>query len=50
MTNIEREKLQMSLQEIKIKKIIKKPFKGKVYNFGCIPDNNYFANNILVHN
>lgn len=35
---------------MKIKTISRKPFSGKVYNFHCTPNENYFANGILVHN
>ena len=33
-----------------IKSIKKKNYKGKVYNFAVKDNNNYFAQNILVHN
>lgn len=35
---------------MKIKAITRKAFSGKVYNFHCTPNENYFANGILVHN
>jgi radical SAM superfamily enzyme YgiQ (UPF0313 family) len=35
---------------IKIKKIEKIKKTDKLYNISCYPHNNYFANNILVHN
>ena len=35
---------------MKIKKIYKEKFQGKVYNIGVEDNNNYFAQNILVHN
>ena len=35
---------------VKIKKISKRKYSGKVYNFHCTPDENYFLNGILVHN
>lgn len=35
---------------MKIKKIYKEKFEGIVYNFHCIPNENYFSENILVHN
>lgn len=35
---------------MKIKKITKTQYKGKVYNFGTPPNHNYWANGILVHN
>ncbi len=35
---------------MKIKSIKKEKFHGKVYNFHCIPNENYFANSVLVHN
>jgi len=35
---------------MKIKKITKSHFSGKVYNFHCLPDENYFSQNILTHN
>jgi MoaA/NifB/PqqE/SkfB family radical SAM enzyme len=35
---------------MKITKITKKPFKGLVYNFHCLPSKNYFSEGILVHN
>jgi len=35
---------------MKIKKVTRTHFKGKVYNLGTVPDHNYFANGILVHN
>jgi radical SAM protein with 4Fe4S-binding SPASM domain len=35
---------------MKIAKIKKHRYKGKVYNFHCLPDENYFGNNLLVHN
>lgn len=35
---------------MKIKKINKYNFNGKVYNFHCLPNENYFSEGILVHN
>ena len=35
---------------MKITSITKRPFVGKVYNFHCTPNENYFANGVLVHN
>lgn len=35
---------------MQIKQISYEQYKGKVYNFHCSPDENYFANNVLVHN
>lgn len=35
---------------MKIKKIERKHFEGKVYNIGTPENHNYFASNILVHN
>lgn len=35
---------------MKIKKITKEKFEGNVYNFHCLPDENYFSEGILVHN
>jgi hypothetical protein len=35
---------------MKITKIYKEAFKGKVYNFHCMPSENYFSCNMLVHN
>jgi hypothetical protein len=35
---------------MKIKKITKNHFEGKVYNFHCLPNKNYFSEGILVHN
>lgn len=35
---------------MKIKKINKEHYVGKVYNIGTVPNHNYFANNMLVHN
>jgi len=35
---------------MKIKSITKEKFSGKVYNFHCLPNENYFANGVLVHN
>jgi len=35
---------------MKIKSISKKQFSGKVYNFHCLPSENYFSEGILVHN
>lgn len=35
---------------MKIKSIKREKFKGLVYNFHCIPDENYFSENVLVHN
>lgn len=35
---------------MKIKSIKKRNFSGKVYNFHCLPNENYFVNGILVHN
>lgn len=35
---------------MKISKINRIPHSGKVYNFHCAPDENYFANSLLVHN
>lgn len=35
---------------MKIKSISKESFNGKVYNFHCLPNENYFANGVLVHN
>jgi organic radical activating enzyme len=40
----------MNIEKYKIKKIIKKTYTGKVYNFGTRIHHNYFANSILVHN
>ena len=38
-------------QWTKIKKVTKiKSAKTKVYNIECSPNNNYFANGLLVHN
>lgn len=38
------------MQTQKIKKITRENFKGTVYNIGTLPNHNYFADNILVHN
>ena len=35
---------------MKIKNITKENFTGKVYNFHCLPNENYFSHNMLVHN
>ena len=35
---------------IKIRKIIRQKYDGKVYNIGTLPNHNYFANSLLVHN
>lgn len=35
---------------MKIKSIKRVPYKGKVYNFATPPQQNYYANGILVHN
>ena len=35
---------------MKIKSITKEKFSGKVFNFHCLPNENYFANGVLVHN
>lgn len=35
---------------MKIKKIYKENFDGMVYNFHCLPDENYFTCGMLVHN
>ena len=35
---------------MKIQKITREKFTGKVYNFHCLPNENYFSENILVHN
>lgn len=35
---------------MKIKSISRENYSGKVYNIGTLPNHNYFANNILVHN
>jgi len=35
---------------VKIKHIVKTPFKGTVYDIGCSPDHVFFANGLLVHN
>lgn len=35
---------------MKIKNIVKTPFKGTVYDIGCSPDHVFFANGLLVHN
>ena len=35
---------------MKISKLTSNTFNGYVYNFHCSPDENYFANSILVHN
>jgi hypothetical protein len=35
---------------MKIKKIYKEHFDGMVYNFHCLPNENYFSHNVLVHN
>jgi len=34
---------------MKIKRIVKTPYKGKVYDIGCKPDHVFFANGLLVH-
>ena len=36
--------------KVRIKKIYREDFSGKVFNFHCLPDENYFSHNILVHN
>lgn len=33
-----------------VKKIFKEKFTGLVYNFHCLPNENYFSNGILLHN
>lgn len=38
------------MKEMKISKITKKRFRGTVYNFHCSPNENYFAEGVLVHN
>lgn len=35
---------------MKIKKITKESYNGKVYNFTCTPDHNYYVKGILTHN
>jgi radical SAM protein with 4Fe4S-binding SPASM domain len=35
---------------MEIKKITKKKYNNKVYNFHCLPDENYFSEGVLVHN
>lgn len=35
---------------MKIKKVSSKKYIGKVYNIGVSDNNNYYANNVLVHN
>lgn len=35
---------------MKIKHITEEYFSGKVYNFSCEPDHNYFSEGVLVHN
>lgn len=35
---------------MKIKKIKKEYYEGKVYNFHCTPSENYYAKDVLVHN
>ena len=35
---------------MKIKNITREHYTGKVYNFHCTPNENYFANGVLVHN
>lgn len=35
---------------MKIKRIFRENFVGKVYNFHCLPNENYFSCGILVHN
>jgi radical SAM protein with 4Fe4S-binding SPASM domain len=35
---------------MKIKSIKKESFSGTVYNFSCLPDKNYFSEEVLVHN
>jgi len=37
-------------KHMKIKRISKTPFVGKVYDFHCEPDSVFFANGLLVHN
>jgi 23S rRNA (adenine2503-C2)-methyltransferase len=37
-------------RKMKIKAITKERYKGKVYNFECLPNHNYIANGIVVHN
>jgi hypothetical protein len=33
-----------------VKSVRKVPFNGTVYNFHCLPNENYFSNSVLVHN
>jgi len=40
----------MFTKNLKITKISKRPFKGKVYNFSVEGDESYFANGISAHN
>jgi hypothetical protein len=35
---------------VKVKKVYKEQYNGLVYNFHCLPNENYFTNNVLVHN
>jgi len=35
---------------MKIKRIYTENFEGKVYNFHCMPNENYFSEGVLVHN
>lgn len=35
---------------MKIKSITREQFSGTVYNFHCLPNENYFSENVLVHN
>lgn len=35
---------------MKIKQITRKQFTGKIYNFHCLPCENYFTHGVLVHN
>ena len=36
--------------KVRVKRIYKEDFNGKVFNFHCLPNENYFSHNILVHN
>ena len=36
--------------KVKVKKIYSEKFDGLVYNFHCLPNENYFSHGVLVHN
>jgi len=38
------------MKRVRIKHVLREDFDGIVYNFHCLPDENYFSEGVLVHN